>query len=654
MMNKTTYEKQNVDCGACGSETCYDMARKIALNVNIPGSCIIKAMEDAREEHEQNILAHQESKAKSNFLATMSHEIRTPMNAILGITEIQMQDDSLTPELKEALGKIYSSGDLLLGIINDILDMSKIEAGKLELIVERYDVPSLINDTVQLNMMRIGSKPIEFELHVDENTPSTLLGDELRVKQIMNNLLSNAFKYTAEGNVILSFSYEVSAPEDPNITLVIRVSDTGQGMTDEQVSKLFDDYSRFNQQANRTTEGAGLGMGITKNLINMMNGEISVESTPGKGSVFSVRLPQGKVDAGVLGKELAENLQQFRLSGGTQMKRVQITRDPMPYASVLIVDDVETNIYVAKGLMAPYGMKIDSADSGFAAIEKISGGKVYDIVFMDHMMPKMDGIETTKKIRDMGYKHPIVALTANAVVGQSEIFLENGFDEFISKPIDIRQLNVVLNKLIRDKYPPEVVEAARREAASEKKQHSAEAGKPSIDPKFLQIFARDAIKAVAALGAIIEKGGAYSEDDLRMYIINVHGMKSALANIGQSALSALALNLEQEGRAGNTAVISLKTPEFLKLMLELIEKITPKKESEDDNTTVDDMTFLREKLLELKTACEAYNKKTAKILITELKEKTWSKQTAELLDIIAEHLLHSDFDEVVAMVDNVV
>jgi len=243
------------------------------------------------------------------------------------------------------------------------------------------------------------------------------------------------------------------------------------------------------------------------------------------------------------------------------------------------------------------------------------------------------------------------------VVGQAEIFLENGFDDFISKPIDIRQLNVVLNKLIRDKYPPEVVEAARREAAAaanEKKQHADETGQPHLDPKFLEIFARDASKALAVLDAINEKGGAYSEEDLRMYVINVHGMKSALANIGQSELSALALKLEQEGRAGNTAAISSETPKFLSLMRELIEKLIPKKENEGGEAVVDDQALLREKLLELKAECEAYNKKTAKTLIAELREKPWSKQTAELLEKIAEHLLHSDFDEVVSIVDKVI
>jgi len=329
------------------------------------------------------------------------------------------------------------------------------------------------------------------------------------------------------------------------------------------------------------------------------------------------------------------------------MKRVQITREPMPYGRVLIVDDVETNIYVAKGLMTPYELKIDSADSGFAAIEKIKNGNVYDIVFMDHMMPKMDGIEATKIIRDMGYDQPIVALTANAVSGQADIFLGNGFDDFISKPIDIRHLNNVLNKLIRDKQPPEVIKAARDQMENKKDSSAGNAPQSALDPHFAEIFVRDALKSLAVLEGIAQKESYDNENDLRTYVIHVHGIKSALANIGKMELSAIALKLETLARDGNTEVILSETPAFLDSLREVVENLIPQEDPEGSETVDEDLPYLLEKLRALRDACEAYNKKTAKDVLTELREKAWSQTTKEMLDTIAENLLHSDFDEIV-------
>ena len=596
--------------------------------------------------------AEHANRAKSDFLATMSHEIRTPLNAIIGITEIQLQNESILESTRVALDKIYNSGGLLLGIINDILDLSKIEAGKLELVIGDYEIASLINDTAQLNIMRIGSKPIDFELEVDENIPSILSGDELRVKQILSNLLSNAFKYTAKGLVRLTVTSETGPEDDTVVTIVFGVSDTGQGMTAEQVNQLGNEYSRFNQHANRTTEGTGLGMSITKNLIRLMNGALSVESEPGKGSVFTVNLPQRKVSSEVLGRELADNLSQFRGAAKTQLKREPIERSYMPYGSVLVVDDVETNIYVATGLMEPYGLRIDSADSGFAAIDKVKDGNIYDVIFMDHMMPKMDGIEATKLIRESGYDHPIVALTANAVVGQSDIFLSNGFTDFVSKPIDVRQLNAVLNKLVRDKQPPEVLEDARRQAEKMKtSQDDHPHDTPAIDPGFAEIFVRDAKKALAILDEICKKGDYKDEDALRSYVINVHGMKSALANIKETDLSADALKLETAGREGDVGTLSSKTPGFLDSLRAVVEGLSPAPEETGADTVDEDRQFLQEKLAAIKAACEEYDESAADDVLSELKGMTWSLQTKQLLNAISEHLLHSDFDEAVRAID---
>jgi len=586
-----------------------------------------------------NILSQQ----KSNFLATVSHEIRTPLNAILGITEIQMQKRTIPEETTEALSMIYHSGYSLLGIINDILDFSKIEAGKLELMPAKYDMASLLHDTVQLNKMRIGSRKITFKLQVDPFVPAELIGDELRIKQILNNVLSNAFKYTENGEVKLSVAakYEDRVKE-PFVSIIFTVRDTGQGMSPAQVRTLFDEYSRFNLSANRLTEGTGLGMSITNRLVQLMNGKILVASELGKGSTFTVYVSQKPAGIGPLGKDLAENIQQFRFSGASQPKATQVVREPMPYGKVLVVDDVETNLYVAKGLLSPYELSIDTAESGQEAIDKIKAGSEYDIIFMDHMMPQMDGVEATKIMREWGYKRPIVALTANAVVGQAEMFMANGFDDFISKPVDIRQLNVTLNKLIRDIQPPEVLEIARKNSLEK---HTAVDAPVSIDPELATIFMRDAEKTIAVLEELYKKRGVSGDEDLRLYTISTHAIKSALANIGEIELSGFARKLEMAGREQNIAVITAETPSFLDKLRAVIKRITPHESEDDDVVIEDDWIYLQEELLYFRAACTVYDKKAAKDVVVDLKKRNWSRPVREMLNTLAEHLLHSDFDE---------
>jgi len=583
--------------------------------------------------------------AKSNFLTKISHEIRTPMNAILGITEIQLQNQNLPNQLQEALGKINNSGYLLLSLINNILDMSKIESGKMELSLSNYDFPSLINDTVYLNVVLYDNKQITFTLKVDENIPSRMTGDELRIKQIINNLLSNAFKYTDNGEISMSISAEYH--EDPSlVTLVFCISDTGQGMTEEQVDKLYDEFTRFNTDVNNKVEGTGLGMSITKQLVIIMGGKIDVESEFGKGSVFTVHLPQKiEKDIAVLGKEMAEKLSNFRTADLSQMeKKTQISYEYMPYGKILIVDDVETNLYVARGLMAPYGLSIETARSGFEMIEKIKDGSVFDVIFLDHFMPKMDGIEAVKIIRDMGYKHPVIALTANAIVGQEEMFLQNGFDGFISKPIDIRQINATLNKLVRDKYPIEVVEAARKQASSTSEERTIKNIEPYADPKLKAIFARDAESAFGRIETILSNSFRRG-DDIQQYVIDVHSMKSALNNMGEKQLSAVALKLEMAGRSKDIPLMIAETPAFLEALRIIIDKFKPKNNDSTEEVFENDLVLLSKKMLAILNACEKYDEVTANSALQELEQKNWSSTIKEHINDIAMHLLHSDFDK---------
>jgi len=575
------------------------------------------------------------NKSKSTFLANMSHEIRTPMNAILGITEMLIQDETLPRGTLDALVRVYNSCDLLLGIINDILDFSKIEAGKMDIVPTLYPAASLINDTVQLNMMRIGDKQIKFELQIDENLPEKLIGDELRIKQILNNLLSNAFKYTAAGKVTLSIASAI--PSEGWATLVLRVRDTGYGMTDKQVESVFDEYSRFYREEFKTVEGTGLGLAITQSLVGLMDGTIQVESKQGEGTLFEVQLPQKLVGPEILGPELAESLRNFKLTQIVDKKRSQIVRDPMPYGSVLLVDDVETNLYVANGLLKPYGLKIDSVMSGKASIEKVRGGEEYDIIFMDHMMPEMDGIEVTEILREMGYTLPIVALTANAVAGQADLFLQNGFDAFISKPIDVRQLNAVLNRFVRDKQPPEVIERARSRSHPGK----ASGGQTDFAPLLIESFVRDARKTITLLENLFQNIGIETEDGLKGFVVAVHGIKSSLGNIGQEEMSELAYKLELAGRNVDLMTINESGPDFFEMLRRICEEY--EKEIHPEHADGTDGEELKAALTKLQGLCADYDRKGVLGLLSGIKE--CSRETREGLDRIKDLVIHSEFEE---------
>ncbi|MCL2442037.1 MAG: transporter substrate-binding domain-containing protein [Treponema sp.] len=581
-------------------------------------------------------LAEQSNRSKSIFLAQMSHEIRTPINAILGISEINLQSSNPLADPEEGFRKIYESGSLLLKIINDVLDFSKIEAGRLEIINKKYDIPIFINDTIQINRIRYENKPIEFTLRLDENTPLEVIGDELRIRQILNNLLSNAYKYTEAGGVGLSITSE-QGKDDDTVVLVYKVSDTGQGMRQDQLDRLFDEYERFNMDKNHSISGTGLGMSITRRLIELMNGEIFVESEAGKGSVFTVRIPQKKGSTFVCGAEIAESLQNFNFRSTTLMKNEQIVHEYMPNNKVLVVDDVESNLYVAKGLLFPYGLQIDTAGDGFEAIEKIKANGSYDIIFMDHMMPKMNGLEAVKIIREMGYTSPIIALTANVISGQEEMFLSNGFSGFVAKPIDSRELDLLLAHFIRDKEPLKIVEEARRE----------QYGKEISEVK--KYFVLDAENAVSELNKIISNLPELSNEEIELYIITVHGMKSALANINENTLSGIAFKLEQAGQNRNISVITNKTPAFINALRTLIEKYKSAETNNAAEISPDDMIFLHEKLNDIITAGETFEVRAVKSALAELNQKTWPRELNDMIKEVSLNLLRGDFKKVISV-----
>jgi len=554
-------------------------------------SRMIQDIRDASEKLEEALAETQKANnAKSDFLANMSHEMRTPLNAIIGLSGLTMETADLDKETSLNLKKIYSSGEMLLNIVNDILDISKIEAGRMELNEVDYDVPSLINDTVKQNAVRIGEKPISLKLDVGEDVFSRLYGDDLRIKQIMNNLLSNAIKYTEEGTITLTLRCE---QDRDKVWLTIKIRDTGKGIRLEDMDQLFKDFEQLDLDANRKTEGTGLGLPITKSLAEMMGGYIEVESEYGKGSVFTVKIEQGFISDVHIGRDVVSSLQAYDYSS-KHGRSDHFRRIRLPYARVLVVDDNVTNLDVARGLLKPYGMQIDCITDGQTAVDTIRDENPrYDAVFMDHMMPGIDGIEAARIIReeigtDYAKTIPIIALTANAIAGNEELFLSKGFQAFISKPIELARLDQVIRVWVRDK------DRERSMQEDEEKEQLILAGKKeSFVPYTAGIGSEvlDINKGIARFGGndetyfdvlrsfkintipLLESIKDISADNLADYAVTVHGIKGASRSICAEPVSDLAESLEKAAKAGAFDYVSANNPPFLEAAYDLISKI---------------------------------------------------------------------------------
>jgi signal transduction histidine kinase/DNA-binding response OmpR family regulator len=629
------------------------------------------------------LVAESASEAKSNFLANMSHEMRTPLNAVIGFAELELgkaQEGAAgtvyPAETRENLEKIYGSGVTLLGLINDILDISKIESGKFELVAVNYDMPSLINDTVVLNIVRIGSKPISFKLDIDENLPTRLFGDELRIKQILNNLLSNAFKYTKEGSVVLRIRCE---QEGDGVWMNCAVSDTGMGIKEEDMGRLFGDYSQIDVKSNRHIEGTGLGLAITKRMVEMMQGSISVESEYGKGSVFSIRILQGFISDTVIGKELAENLREFRYIMARQDRNKQLVRARIPYARVLVVDDVAINLDLAKGIMKPYGMTVDCVGSGQSAINLVRKGEPrYNAVFMDHMMPGMDGIEAVRIIRneiDSEYARtvPIIALTANAITGNDKFFLNNGFQDFLTKPIDIIKLNDAINRWVRDKEMEKELglDTQSRLAGGldeESRDGEAEDADTELGRRIAELILDTQTPGLDA-GAGLERfggdGKAYMES-LRSYVIHtpelleavrntelladyaitVHGIKGSSRGISADGIRARAEKLEYAVKAGNLEYIREEKDSFIMAVEGFIAGLSVLLDILEENLHKPHRNAPDPALLErLRSAAEHYDMGELDSAMEELEQWVYDLDT-ELVPWLREQIDKSEFEEV--------
>ena len=485
-------------------------------------------------------------RAKTDFLTNMSHEIRTPINGIMGMNSLLLRQIDTLPREKiaEYAGNMQRASRTLLAIVNDILDISKIESGKMELLCEGYELASLINDCYTIVASNCKKKNLDLYMEIDENLPSILYGDDVRIRQIVNNFLSNAVKYTKRGHVILKISY--SRIDEENINLRIDVKDSGIGIQKKDMENLFQNFTRLEEYKNRNIEGTGLGLSLTKRLVDMMHGEVLVESQYGEGSTFTAIIPQKVICEDGIGdmKQIFEN---YELSVGAMMPVPQFAG-----AHILVVDDMEMNRIVAKEMLLQTGAIVDVAGSGEEGLTLMKE-QHYDLIFMDQMMPDMDGIATFEEMKRMNHQNkttPVIAMTANAVKGAKEMYLQHGFADYISKPIFEEKMWKILERFLVDKQT-EAVEKKNSDGGADENKKSLQERFPYLDTKqgmsvcmgdeafyfkILKVYLKD--EMVDTLQQDYEAG------DWAQYQIHVHGLKNMSANIGAMELSGQFKGLE--------------------------------------------------------------------------------------------------------------
>ena len=536
----------------------------------------MKATEQKRE-YEAKLLmlekkaADSANKAKSDFLADMSHEIRTPINAVLGMNEMILRESD-DEQILEYSSNIKSAGNTLLSIINNILDFSKIEDGKMSLVPVEFDTAELVTGLVNSISERARSKGLEFMVELDEDVPSRLYGDDVRISQILMNLLTNAVKYTESGSVTMRI--KKVGIVDGNATLRFAVIDTGIGIKEEDLSKLFESFKRIEEKRNRHIEGTGLGISIVCKLLDMMDSKLDVDSKYAIGSTFGFTLKLRVVDSQPVGK--LDEKKKNAIAGKDNTEHIYA-----PDAKILVTDDNGMNLKVAANFMKIFGIKPVCCSSGSETIELMRKNK-FDIVFLDHMMPNMDGIETLRVLKDEGLADGtvIIALTANAVVGAEEQYLNAGFDGYLSKPITVNDIEKTLKKYL----PSEVIENKTEEPSEEKKSklslNKARAIGLNVDAglmytcneedfytELLTDYAKSASDKCAELCSYLEKG------DLKNYEILVHSLKSASKTIGADEVSAQAKALEEASRNQDMDFVKTNHDPFIENFKKLAAKI---------------------------------------------------------------------------------
>ena len=521
------------------------------------------------------------NEAKSSFLSTMSHDIRTPMNAILGLNEMVLRD-SKDDDIRVYAESIRTAGNTLLGIINDILDFSKIEAGKMEIINVDYNVVSILNDLVNMVQQKAEDKGLSFKLDIDRNIPAVLNGDEIRIKQIIINILSNAVKYTGQGSITFSVHAQ-KIQEKPNSTMLrVSVADTGIGIKPEDLKKLFVAFERIEEKRNRNIEGTGLGMSIVQRFLDMMGSHLEVESEYGKGSVFSFELEQKVVKWDPIG-DFEET---FRRSINERSEYHEMFT--APDARVLVVDDTSVNLTVFVNLLKRTGLKIDTAESGDEGISLFANNH-YDVIFLDHMMPDKDGIETLMEMKAMtdtpNSETPVICLTANAISGMREMYTNAGFDDYLTKPIDVERLESMLLQYL----PKDKVSAASDSSDTE----DLELPAFLYDLKELDVMSglaycgdsEDYIMALRIYLDSAEKKAAeienyWAEKDIKNATIKIHALKSSSHAIGALELGEFAARLEKAGKNGDQEMLDKEIGALISRYRQLAVDLEPLKLSE--------------------------------------------------------------------------
>lgn len=487
---------------------------------------VVEMVKDEKRQRE----AVMENAAKSKFLATMSHEIRTPINSVLGMNEMILRESQESNILSYSQN-ISRAGDMLLSIVNDILDFSKIEAGKMKIVPVNYDLGSVLNDVYQMTNVRAEEKGLQFHVNLDKTLPRGYFGDEIRIKQVITNLLTNAVKYTPEGSI--EFSIAGIDVNDGVETLSIAVKDTGIGIRPEDIEHLFESFQRLDEVKNRGKEGTGLGLAITSGILKVMGSELQVESEYGKGSTFFFQLQQKIVDERPIGEITS------RCLPGDSILEKRKSNFIAPKARILIVDDNLMNLEVMKALLGRTKAIVEVADSGEQALN-MSRKQEYDIVFMDHMMPGMDGIET---LHQMEQKKIVIALTANAISGAKEFYLQEGFDDYLTKPILYDNLEAMILRYLPERL---IEECSTEESDKNLVDHGVGISYCGDDEQVYQevveVYCQETRKTIRRLREkLLEK-------DFRQYQISIHSMKSTSLTIGAIELSELAKKLEEAAK----------------------------------------------------------------------------------------------------------